>query len=106
MINTSEQVHSFTINNDEKYPSLIWTLLMHPGIYIGLFGMIFALCIGVFCFKRFFIRPATPKHQPYSLLSLQHAIVDDDVEVAPIYRCGGIVKNPRRPHKNQDLCIE
>ena len=29
--NTSEPVHSFTIKDDDKDPSLIWTILMHPG---------------------------------------------------------------------------
>ena len=28
------------------------------------------------------------------------------LEVAPIYRCRGMVKEPRRPHKNYDLHIE
>ena len=32
--------------------------------------------------------------------------MDDDVEVAPIYRCGGMVEEPRRPHKNHGLHIE
>ena len=36
--------------------------------------------------------------------SLWNAIVDDDVEVAPIYRCRGKVEELRRPCKN--LCIE
>ena len=35
VINTSELVHSFTIKNDGKDPSLIWRILMHPGTYIG-----------------------------------------------------------------------
>ena len=33
-------------------------------------------------------------------------MVDDDVDVAPIYRCRGKVEKPIRPHKNHDLCIE
>ena len=32
--------------------------------------------------------------------------MDDDVEVAPIYRSGGMVEEPRRHHKNHELCIE
>ena len=32
--------------------------------------------------------------------------MDHGVEVAPIYRCGGMVEEPRRPHKNHDLHIE
>ena len=45
-------------------------------------------------------------HQPYSPFSLQHAIVDDDVEVAPIYRCGGMADEPWRPHNKHNLHIE
>ena len=64
MIDASEPVHSFTIKDDDKDPSLIWTILTHPGTYIGTVGMIFPVCIGVYCFKRFWIRAATPMHQP------------------------------------------
>ena len=67
---------------------------MHPGTYMGTIGMIFAVCKGVYCFKRFWFRPVTPKHQPYSLVSLSHTIVDDDVKVAPIYRNRGTVDKP------------
>ena len=70
MINTSEPVHSFTIKHGDKDPSLILTILIHPGAHIGTIGMIFAVCIGVYCFKRFWIKPATPRHQPFSPVSL------------------------------------
>ena len=97
MIDTSEWVHSFTFNkDDDEDPSLIWTILMYPGTYMGTIGMIFAVCIGVYCFKRFWFRPATPKHRPYSPVSLWHAIVDDDVEAAPIYRSRGTVDRTQK----------
>ena len=53
MINASEPMHSFTIKDDDEDSSLIWTILKHPGTYIGTIGMIFIVCIGVYCFKRF-----------------------------------------------------
>ena len=63
MINTTEPVHSFTLNkDDDEGPSLIWTILTHPGTYIGTIGMIFTVCISVYCFKRFCFMPATPRH--------------------------------------------
>ena len=68
--------------------------------------MIFAVRIGAYCFKKIWIRPATPKHQPYFPASLQHAIVDDGVEVASIYRCGGKVEEPIRPFRNHYLLIK
>ena len=48
VINTSEPIHSFTIKDDDKDPSLIWTIVMHPGTYIQTIGMVFAVCIGVY----------------------------------------------------------
>ena len=97
MINASELIHLFYIKDDGEESSLVWTILKHPGTYLGKIGMIFAVCIGVYCFHRFWIRLATPRHWPYSPVSSQHAIVDDNVEVAPIYRCRGKVRKPIRP---------
>ena len=37
---------------------------------------------------------------------MRYTIVDDDVEVAPIYRCDGKVSPPARPHENHSLAIE
>ena len=79
-INTNEPLHSFTIKDDDEDQFLMWTILMHPGTSLGTIGMIFAVCIGVYCFKRFWIRPATPRQSPFSAVLLQQAIMDDDVE--------------------------
>ena len=37
---------------------------------------------------------------------MQYTIVDDGVEVAPIYRCNGKDSQPTRPHENHGLPIE
>ena len=37
---------------------------------------------------------------------MQYTIVDDNVEVAPIYRCDGKASQPTRPHENHGLAIE
>ena len=37
---------------------------------------------------------------------MQYTIADDNVEVAPIYRCNGKVPQPARPHENHGLAIE
>ena len=34
---------------------------------------------------------------------MQYTIVDDDVEVVPIYRCDGKDFQPTRPHENHGL---
>ena len=36
---------------------------------------------------------------------MQYTIVDDNVEVAPIYRCDGKATKPTRPCKNHGLAI-
>ena len=38
--------------------------------------------------------------------NMQYTIVDDDVEVTPIYRCDGKTTKPTRPHKNHGLAID
>ena len=37
---------------------------------------------------------------------MRYAIVDDNVEEAPIYRCAGKATKPTRPRKNHGLAIE
>ena len=37
---------------------------------------------------------------------MQYTIVDDNVEVASVYRCDGKVTKPTRPHENHGLAIE
>ena len=51
MINVSEPIYLFTIRDDDEESSLMWTILKHPGTYIGTIGMIFAVCIDVYYFK-------------------------------------------------------
>ena len=56
MIDTTP-IHTFN-KDDEENPSLIWTILKHPGTYIGTMGMKVTVCIAVYCFKKFRARPA------------------------------------------------
>ena len=44
--------------------------------------------------------------QPLQPGNMQYTIVDDDVEVAPIYRCDGKDSQPTRPCENHGLAIE
>ena len=37
---------------------------------------------------------------------MQYTIVDDNVEVAPVYKCDGKATQPTRPHENHGLAIE
>ena len=36
MTDTSEPVNSLTIKDDDEDPSLIWTISIHPGTYMGI----------------------------------------------------------------------
>ena len=38
--------------------------------------------------------------------NMHYTIVDDDVEVAPIYRYNGKDSQPTRPHENHGLALE
>ena len=44
--------------------------------------------------------PARLACQPLQLGNTKYTIVDDDVEVTPIYRHDGKVFQPTRPHEN------
>ena len=58
--------------------------------------------LGLFCCYFFWCRPARLVHQLLQPDNMQYTIVDDDVEVAPIYRHKGKVLPPTRPHENHE----
>ena len=84
----------------------IWTLFAHPGIYVSAIGSLIPVGIGLFCCYFFWCRPARLACWPLQPGNTQYTIVDDNVEVAPIYRCDGKVPQPTRPHENHGLAIE
>ena len=51
-------------------------------------------------------QPARLAHQPLQPGNMQYIIVDDNVEVIPIYRCKGKATKPTRPRENHGLAIE
>ena len=107
MIGQSEPLQPFEINRDmEEGPSLTWKFLTHPGTYIRTIGVIFVVCIGICCLKKILVQTCHSVALTYSPVSLQHAILDDNIEVVPIYRSRGTVEKPIRPHENHDLPME
>ena len=84
----------------------IWTLFSHTGMYITAIGLLIPAGLGLFCCYFFWCQPARSAHQPLQPGNMQYTIVDDDVEVAPIYRCNGKDPQPTRPHENHGLAIE
>ena len=62
--------------------------------------------LGIFCCYFFWCQPARLVHRPLQPGTMQYTIVDDDVEVAPIYRCDSKAQQPTRPCENHGLCME
>ena len=89
-----------------EHTGSIWTLFSHPGIYVTAIGLLIPVGLGLFCCYFFWCQPARLVHQPLQPGNMQYTIVDDDVEVAPIYRCNGKEPQPTRPHENHGLAIE
>ena len=85
--------------------SSIWTLFSHPGIYITAIGSLIPVGLGLFCCYFFWCWPAKLACWPLPQGNMQYTIVDDNVEVAPIYRCNGKEPKPTWPHENHGLAI-
>ena len=86
--------------------SSIWTLFSHQGIYISAIGSLIPVGLGLFCCYFFWCQLARLACQPLQPGNTWYTIVDDNVEVAPIYRCDGKESQPTRPPKNHGLAIE
>ena len=84
----------------------LWSVFTHPGIYISALGSVIPVGSGLFCCYFFWCQPARLVHRPLQPGNMQYTIVDDNVEVAPIYRCDGKAPQPTRPCENHGLAIE
>ena len=84
----------------------IWTLFSHPGIYVSAIWSLIPVGIGLFCCYFFWCWPARLLCWPLQPGNMQYTIVDDNVAVAPIYRCEGKESQPTRPRENHGLAIE
>ena len=84
----------------------IWTLFSNTGVYVMAIGLLIPADLGIFYCYFFWCQPARLACQPLQPGSMQYTIMDDDVEVAPLYRCDGKAKQPTRPCKNHDLHME
>ena len=107
LLNNTLPIMPFDMDKEStKHPGSIWTLFSYPGINITAIGLLIPAGLGLFCCYFFWCRPARLAHQPLQPGNMQYTIVDDDVEVAPIYRCNGKDPQPTRPHENHGLAIE
>ena len=74
----------------------IWTLICHTEVYIMAIGSLIPAGLGIFCCYFIWCWPARLVCWPLQPGTMQYAIVDDDVEAAPIYRCNGKALQPTR----------
>ena len=107
MINGTQHITPFdTTDESTEDTDLIWTLFSHTGMYITAVGLLILAGLGIFCCYFFWCQPARLVCRPLQPGNTQYTIVNDNVEVAPIYRCDGKVFPPTRPHENHGLAIE
>ena len=107
MLNNTSSIMPFDMDKEStEHTDSIWTLFPHPGMYVTAIGSLIPAGLGSFCCYFFWCRPARLVHQPLQPGNMQYTIVDDNVEVAPIYRCESRDPQPTRPHENHGLAIE
>ena len=107
MLNNTQPIMPFDMDEEStEHTDLIWTLFSHTGMYVTAIGSLIPAGLGLFCCYFFWCQPARLACQPLQPGNMQYTIVDDDVEVAPIYRHDGKDSQPTRPHKNHGLAIE
>ena len=105
LLNSTKQIVPFNTESPGNANSL-WNVFTHPGIYVSAIGLIIPVGIGLFCCYFFWCWPARFACRPLQPGNTQYTIVDDNVEVASIYRCDGKSPQPTRPCKNHGLAIE
>ena len=107
MINGTQHIMPFnTTDESTEDTDSIWTLFSHTGIYVTAIGSLIPAGLRLFCCYFFWCQPARLALHPLQPGDMQYTIVDDDVEVAPIYRCDDKVLPPIRPCENHSLAIE
>ena len=107
MINGTQHITPFdTTDGSTEDTDLIWTLFSHTGMYVTAIGLLIPAGLGLFCCYFFWCWPARLACWPLQPGNMQYTIVDEDIEVAPIYRHDGKVLPPTWPHENHGLAIE
>ena len=107
IINGTQHIMPFNTNDEStEGTDLIWTLVLHTGVYITTIDLLIPTGLGLFCCYFFWCQPARLACQPLQPGNMQYTIVEDDLEVAPIYRCDGQALPPMRPCENHGLAIK
>ena len=108
MVSSNGSITQF-ISTDESIndTAAIWTVFSYTCIYGMAIGLLIHAGLGIFCCYFFWYQPARLECQPLQSSSMQHTIVDNDVDVLPIHICNSKAGQPIiRPCKNHDLCME
>ena len=105
LLNSTTPIVPFNTESSENTNSL-WSVFTHLGIYVSALGSIIPVGIGLFCCYFFWCWPARLVCWPLQSGNMQYTTVDDNVEVAPIYRCNGKAPQPTRRCENHGLAIE
>ena len=105
LLNNSQCLMPLNMKSSEDSGTL-WSLFSHPGIYISALGSVLPVGIVFFCCYYLWCQPATSVHRPLQSGKMQYAIVGDNVEDAPVYRCEGKAPKPTRPCENHSLAME
>ena len=106
MLNNTPPIMPFDMDEEStEHTDSIWTLFSHTGMYVTAIGLFIPAGLGLFYCYFFCCWPARLVHWPLQPGNMQYTIVDDDVEVAPIYRCNKD-SQPTRPRENHGLAIE
>ena len=95
LLNSTIPIVPFNTEPSED-TDFLWSVFTHSGIYISALGLIIPVEIGLFSCYFFWCRPARLVCQPLQPGNMQYTILDDNVEVAPIYRCDGKAPQPTR----------
>ena len=106
LLNNTLPIMPFDMDKEStEHVDSIWTLFSHTGMYGTVIELLIQAGLGLFCCYFFWCQPARLACQLLQPGNMQYTIVDDDVEVAPIYRCDGKEPQPTRPHENHGLVI-
>ena len=90
LLNNILPIMPFNMDKEStEHTNSTWTLFSHTGMYITAIGLLILAGLGLFCCYFFWCQPAISACQPLQPGNMQYTIVDDDVEVVPIYRHDG-----------------
>ena len=107
LLNSTLPIMPFNMDKEStEHTDSTWTLFSHTGMYVTVIRSLIPAGLGLFCCYLFWCWPARSVCQPLQPCNMQYTIVDDDAEVASIYRHDGKDSQPTRLCENHGLAIE